>query len=163
MRKIFFVVSLLGAIASLPVQAQAQNSRVGASYFKRANQRFARGDVEGAIADFGVAIMADPQFAMAYNNRGISGERSGDTAEAIADYTKAIEINPRLSEAFANRCKARLAQRTLDSAIIDCNDSIKQIHVSHRPLTLADPSVSKKVTSMARLPITAVLSPSIRS
>src|SRR5215470_5767950 len=109
-------------IASLPVWAQAQNSRVGASYFKRANQRFGKGDVEGAIADFDIAIMADPQFAMAYNNRGIARECSGDTADAIVDYTRAIEINPRLSEALANRCKLRLAQRNLDGAIIDCND-----------------------------------------
>ena len=64
MRKIFFVALLL-AIGLLPAWAQAQNSRVGASYLKRANQRFAKGDDEGAIADFGVAIMADPQFAMA--------------------------------------------------------------------------------------------------
>src|SRR5215510_14656301 len=72
MRKVFLVATLLVGIASSPMPSHAQKSRVGAGYFKRANQRYAKGDIEGAIADFGIAIMADSSFAMAYNNRGVA-------------------------------------------------------------------------------------------
>src|SRR5262244_259582 len=116
MRKVFLVATLLVGIASSPMPSHAQKSRVGAGYFKRANQRYAKGDIDGAIADFGIAIMADSTFAMAYNNRGVARERSGDIAGAIADYSKAIEINPRLAEGYANRCRALLERKDFEGA-----------------------------------------------
>ena len=127
------------------------------------NERYAKGDIDGAIADFAIAIMTDPQFAMAYNNRGIARERRGDTDGAIADYTKAIEINPRLSEAYANRCQALLAQRDLRGAITDCDEAIKLNPRLAQAYNSRGSVGSRRATRMARSPITATLSRSIGS
>src|SRR5215510_12218964 len=114
MRKTCLLVIFILALCPFPVPAQAPTSRVSASYFKRANERYAKGDIKGAIADFATVILVDPQFAMAYNNRGVARERLGDTDGAIADFTKAIEVYPQHAQAFGNRCKTRFALRDLE-------------------------------------------------
>ena len=43
--------------------ASAQASRSATSYFNRANERYEKGDLDGAIADFDVAITFDPRLA----------------------------------------------------------------------------------------------------
>ena len=48
------------------------------------------------MADYGEAIRIDPQYAIAYYNRGISWYDKKDYDKAIADYTDAIRSNPRL-------------------------------------------------------------------
>ena len=75
--------TLLVILASATVYAQKSLS--ASSYFKRANDRYAKGDVDGAIADFDIAIIFDPQSAMAYNNRGVAREHRGDVNGAISD------------------------------------------------------------------------------
>jgi hypothetical protein len=40
--------------------SQAQTSRSAVKYLERANDRYAKGDKEGAIADFDIAITFDP-------------------------------------------------------------------------------------------------------
>lgn len=125
MRRFSSLVTFLVVLASWTLQAQAQKSRVAASYFTRANERYAKGDVDGAIADFGIAIMADSQFARAYNNRGVARERRGDLDGARSDYIKAIEIDPRLVEGYANRAKARFVRRDLDGAMADSDQAIR--------------------------------------
>ena len=45
-----------------------------------------------AIEDFDEAIRLDPQFAIAYYNRGVSYQRLGKTKEAERDYAKAREL-----------------------------------------------------------------------
>ena len=45
-------------------------------------------DYKGAIADYTKAIEIDPNYADAYNNRGIAKDELKDYKGAIADYTK---------------------------------------------------------------------------
>ena len=53
-------------------------------------------DYYGAIADYNKAIELNPNFADAYNNRGLAKYDLKDYKGAIADYNKAIELNPNL-------------------------------------------------------------------
>ena len=50
-------------------------------------------DYGQVIADLNKAIELDPDYARAYNNRGIAYTDQGDYARAIADLNKAIELN----------------------------------------------------------------------
>ena len=47
-----------------------------------------------AIKDFSKAIKLNPNYALAYNNRGIAKDNLGLYEEAIKDYDKAIKLNP---------------------------------------------------------------------
>ena len=53
-----------------------------------------RGDRDKAIADYTEAVRLDPEYAVAYCNRGLAYSKKGDHDEAIADFTAAIRINP---------------------------------------------------------------------
>ena len=65
--------------------------------------RQARGDWDGAIADYTQAIALKPKFALAYDARGLARQAKGDWDSAIADYDQAIQFNPK--DALA--CDAR--------------------------------------------------------
>ena len=72
-----------------------------------------------AIEDYSLAIEADPNIAIAYNNRGLAkvklfgnrasfiGEKSDSLKKSIIDdYNKAIEFNPKMGEAYNNKAIA---------------------------------------------------------
>jgi tetratricopeptide (TPR) repeat protein len=73
----------------------ATRHRDPAAYAKRAQDRMAQGDLDGAIADFSKAIEINPDFVDAYAHRGVAKERKGDMQGAKADYSKSIEIQIR--------------------------------------------------------------------
>ena len=56
-----------------------------------------------AIADYNKAIDMNPDFADAYDNRGLTFYKQGSFTQAIVDFNKAIEINPNDSEEYNNR------------------------------------------------------------
>src|SRR5882724_6191097 len=115
------IILLLG-FASL---CQAQTSRFAAAYYNRGNERYKKGDLDGAIADFDAALTFDPSWALAYNMRGNARYNKGDLDGSIADYTRAIEINPHLALAHYNRGKARRDTGDLDGSIADYSRAIE--------------------------------------
>jgi tetratricopeptide (TPR) repeat protein len=76
------------------------------AYGDRGRARLARGDLSGAIADLDRAILLNPNFAVAYNNRCLTYSGLKDYDRAIADCDQAIKLNPNLAAAFVNRCNA---------------------------------------------------------
>ena len=69
-----------------------------------------QGDVESALGDFDRALESDPEYVMAYNNRGIAKLGKGDIEGALADFDQAIKANANRPEAYANRGLVRLQQ-----------------------------------------------------
>ncbi|MDZ7958408.1 MAG: tetratricopeptide repeat protein [Aulosira sp. DedQUE10] len=64
-------------------------------YIQQAYNRFAQGDIEGAIADFNIALCIHPNSAELYTARAnFRKKKLGDRLGAIEDYTQAIFINP---------------------------------------------------------------------
>src|SRR5260370_37526646 len=55
------------------------------------------------MADYDQDIALKPNYAEAYNGRGIVRSNRGDYNGAIAECTKAIAINPKLAVAYYNR------------------------------------------------------------
>ena len=72
-------------------------------YFEQGNRAYEVGQYEESIALYDKTIEIDPEFAGAYNNRGLSKAKLNWQQEAIRDYDKAIEINPEYAEAIHNR------------------------------------------------------------
>ena len=51
------------------------------------------GQYQTAIADYTKAIQLDPDYALAYNNRGVAYRNLGQYASADADETKACSLD----------------------------------------------------------------------
>src|SRR5438128_7669797 len=110
-----FVLSLM-----LPAVAAAQTSAFAPYYNNRGLAREAKGDHDGAIADYSRAIELDPKFAVgAYSNRGLAKQAKGDLDGAIADYNRAIELDPKLAIFYYLRALAKEAKGDLDGTIAD--------------------------------------------
>ncbi len=67
----------------------------------------------------------NPQFAVAYNNRGNAYDDKGDVDRAIADYNAALQIDANYAAAYYNRGIAWRRKGDLDRAIADYDQAIK--------------------------------------
>jgi tetratricopeptide (TPR) repeat protein len=55
------------------------------------------------MLDYSQALMIDPNYAKAYNNRGIVYRLMKQYDQAISDYNKALKLDPKFGEAYNNR------------------------------------------------------------
>src|SRR5947209_14999987 len=111
---IFMLALFVAAVA-----AQEREPRTTEEFNDRGIARKAKGDLDGAIADYDRAISLNPTYALAYYNRGIARGDKGDLNGAIADYTKAVELNPDYVSAYYNRGNVRRERGELDEAVAD--------------------------------------------
>jgi Tfp pilus assembly protein PilF len=77
------------------------------------------------ITDYNQAIKIDPNFVLAYINRGNVRYQLGDKQGAIADYNQAIKINPNFALGYTNRGVVRYQLGDKQGAIADLNQAIK--------------------------------------
>jgi tetratricopeptide (TPR) repeat protein len=105
---------------------------VNASEHIKAKIHFDRGeeynryeDYDSAIVEFTEAIMIDPIYTAAYNNRGLAYVEKKYFDKAIADFDQAIKLNPFLAEAYSNRGTAYKIIGDYDRAIADLNQAIR--------------------------------------
>ena len=95
-------------------------------YYNRGVAHLRKGQNDQAISDFSMAILLNPKFVMAYNNRGLAyGRDKGRYDKAISDFNKAIELNPRNVEAYNYRAVAYYFKDQYDKAISDFNKAIE--------------------------------------
>ena len=85
-------------------------SKPGCQLSIRGEIRYAKGDFADALTSFSRAIELNPNYAIAYNNRGLIKKKSNDLEGALADYNKAIELDPELASAYKNRAGVKLAK-----------------------------------------------------
>ena len=76
-------------VASLPTAAAAASNDPAAAALARGDAAFETGDYVAAIAAYSDAITLKPDFAEAYNNRGLAHYRLNDSEAALADYNRA--------------------------------------------------------------------------
>ena len=105
--------------------AQGNRSISAQTYYTWGNTKYDLGDYKGAIADYDSAIRLKPDYAGAYNNRGIAKDNLGQHFAAIADYDSAIRLKPDSANAYYNRgiAKRKLGQHF--AAIADYDIAIR--------------------------------------
>ena len=72
-------------------------------YLKRAEANSEKGDLDGALVDFGKAIEMKPDSFEAYIERGTAHLNKKALELAVSDLTKAIELSPRSAMAYSRR------------------------------------------------------------
>ena len=94
-----------------------------------AQQWFERGiaatDVDEKLRFYSEAIRIKPDYADAFNNRGVARREKGDVEGALQDYNEAIRIKPDHSNAFLNRGVARRAKGDMEGALQDYHEAIR--------------------------------------
>jgi tetratricopeptide (TPR) repeat protein len=110
--------------------AQIGNSDLAAAtkaedFFIRGEEKYIKGDLQGAIKDFSQAIVLNPNYAEAYDGRGKARYRLGDNKGAVADLNEALRINPNYAEAYINRGNARDELGDSQGALADYNAALR--------------------------------------
>ena len=83
-----------------------------------------KADYESALADFGEAIIRNPNYSVPYINRGEIWYLKKDIAKALADFNKALAIIPN-PIAYAYRGRAWLALDDREHAFADFKEALR--------------------------------------
>jgi len=94
-----------------------------------AQQWFERGldtkDLDEKIRFYSQAIHLKPDYAEAFNNRGVARKDKSDFEDALQDYNQAIRLNPKSARPFNNRANLRKNKGDLGGALEDYNEAIR--------------------------------------
>ena len=82
-------------------------------------------DFDGAINAYNAVLRLNPNYANAYNNRGVSKDKIGRPDEAIADYDAALQLNPNYAEVYNNRGVSKDKIGRPDEAIADYDAALQ--------------------------------------
>jgi len=110
---------LLSALPSQPASPPPAVKEMTAEEYLERGENRADDDYYGKIADFTEAIRLNPQYAVAYFNRGNSYYIKKEYDQAITDYSAVIVLNPQLPDAYKSRGRAYKAKDKHDQAIRD--------------------------------------------
>ena len=92
-------------LAPTPVTADVKIRPPGTAleHKNAGNTLRAKGDLDGALQEFNLALMIDPDFTDALNNRGVVYQIRGEVELALADLDHAIAIDPKHRVAYFSR------------------------------------------------------------
>lgn len=114
----WFVVSLIGGALFLSA-CKNDTTDEAAQFFLKGNVQLQKREYKEAIRFYSEAITKKPDFADAYNNRGLARFRDDDREGALADYTRAIQIDPDFGTAYFNRAEILLETGDAAGSVAD--------------------------------------------
>ena len=126
---------VLSSSAVIPSLSRRANAGDNSYYFDNAYDKAENGDYYGAISDYNKSIEINPEYSIAYNNRGFVKFKIKDYYGAISDYNKAIEINPVYALAYTNRSESKENIGDMKGACADAKkafslgDELSLIHI----------------------------------
>lgn len=83
--------------------AEIESETLAAKKFEEGNINYYQGYYQEAISKYTESIKLNPNFAVAYNNRGNAYAKLQNYQQAISDWTQAIKINPNYIEPYYSR------------------------------------------------------------
>jgi len=97
-----------------------------AQFFLKGNVQLQKREYKEAIRYYSEAIAKKPDFADAYNNRGLAKFRNDDREGALVDYTRALETDPNFGTAYFNRAEVLLETGDAAGSVADLQHIEKQ-------------------------------------
>ncbi len=116
--------------ADLSIPAKAQKE------FKEGSEAMQHSDWKNAAAHFDKAISIYPQYASAYNNRGVVAMKSNDVATAKVSFQKAVDLHENSGSAYLNLGRLYLLDRNFDEAARYMNKSLELSPKNPEALTI---------------------------
>jgi tetratricopeptide (TPR) repeat protein len=101
------------------------SGRDAESFYQQGADLYKQKQYDQAIDAFTQAIRLKPDYAVAYNDRGIAYDDEKNYDLAIQDYNQAIKLNPNYANAYNNRGNAYSDEKNYDLAIQDYNQALK--------------------------------------
>jgi protein O-mannosyl-transferase len=101
------------------------NPFLSMAYNNRGIARKNAGDIQGALADYNLAIASSASDAKSYLNRANINFNAGQYEAAIVDYNKSIELDPSNAKAYSSRGAAYAGLNNFDLALNDLNRAIE--------------------------------------
>ena len=86
---------------------------------------FETDDSDEKIQFYGRAIRLNPNYAVAFYNRGIARQDKGDLDGALRDYNEAVRLRPTDSDFYINRGLVRQDKGDIKGALEDFNEAIR--------------------------------------
>ncbi len=114
-------LSIFGIMTAVDFYHRSQSTIL----FNAGTDEYAKGNHDGALADFNKVIRYRPDFADAYNVRGLTKYSIADYAGAMADFNKVIELQPNFPDVYCNRGNVEYSSGDLDGAFADYNKAIE--------------------------------------
>ena len=111
--------------------------------------------MEGALKDYNEAVRLKPDYAEAFNNRGIARRAKGDAEGALKDYSEAIRLKPDFAGAFNNRGLRATRKGDVEGALQDYSEAIRLKPDLSGPSITGVSRATRKATWTARCRITA--------
>lgn len=123
MKKLLFIVVILGAMAAAPLYADGANSDILAG-----NEAAMAENYDLAINYYSKAIdsgsLGNKQLAVAYNNRGCAYDDSNREQEALKDFARAISLDSGYDAPYFNRSFIYERNKNYAAAIKDMQKAI---------------------------------------
>ena len=98
----------------------AKEAKVSQLFAEAFNEK----DSSRAIELYTQLLALNPDYAKAYNNRGVVKSDLGDKSGALSDYDKSISLNPDFAESYNNRGWLKIDLDDLAGSLSDCNRAI---------------------------------------
>lgn len=114
-----------------------KSKKESAEFFKRGNYHFKKNELDKAEHFFTESIKKTPDFADAYNNRGVVFLKRGNTEKALKDFEKAVNLDASFVDAKFNLAKilsesgeykrAEMIFKSLESKMKNSSDFYNQM------------------------------------
>lgn len=101
------------------------DERTALHFYNQGLDKLGRNDYKAAIKEFTQVLKFNPDYDMAYVNRGDAHRQIGEYQAAVDDYTKALQTNPTFTYLHNNRGSLREALGDIKGAIEDYNQAIE--------------------------------------
>ena len=106
---------------------EKEKNKAAELYIWRGNTRYNKKDYDNAIIDYNKAIDINPNYELAFYNRGSAWVAKKEYDKAIADYTKIIKPNSEYADTYyTDRGNIWKAKQKYDKAISDYTKAIKR-------------------------------------
>ncbi|NJN67171.1 MAG: tetratricopeptide repeat protein [Chloroflexaceae bacterium] len=112
------VLTMMGVLAGC-----RSGEAVGA--YNQGNKHFQAGNYTLAIVEYSRAILSDPDFTKAYNNRGVAYTHREQYDKAIKDFNAVLNLDPDYHAAYNNRGVAYYKQGEIEKAVADFQKTLE--------------------------------------